>query len=183
MSVSDWVGELREALDAEFVDEVPRVVTLATVDDEGRPRARSVICRNVEDDGSLWVASDARSEKNHQARAHPFGAMVFWLPSLREQFCLAGSLSVTSASERRDRAWAELSDKSRALFFGAKPGSAIREGDEFPEEVGAWTAIPGSFELLILKPDCVDHVDLNEHPARRRIWRADRSWAVRDVNP
>ena len=156
---------------------------MATVDDAGRPRVRSVVCRKVEDGGSLWIASDARSEKNREARAHPFGEIAFWLPTLRQQFRIAGSLSVTSASERRDRAWAELSDSARALFFWDPPGRPLGEDREFPEAVGAWTAIPGTFELLILKADRVDHLNLNEHPHRRLIWRADRSWGVRAVNP
>ena len=183
MSVSDWVGELRGALDSDFGERAPRVAALATVDDAGRPRVRSVVCRKVEDSGDLWVASDTRSQKNREARARPLGEIAFWLPTLRQQFRIAGSLSVTSASKRRDRAWAELSDSARALFFWDAPGRPLGEDREFPEAVGAWTAIPLTFELLILEPDRVDHLDLNEHPHRRRVWREDCSWAVQDVNP
>ncbi|MDB5352588.1 MAG: hypothetical protein JWN86_3835 [Planctomycetota bacterium] len=183
MSVSDWVAELREAFEAEFGTESPRIGALATVDDAGRPRVRSVVCRNVEEDGTLWVASDARSEKNREARAHPFGEIAFWLPTLREQFRVAGSLRISAMGDRRDRVWAELSDASRALFFWPPPGGPIREDAELPDRVDVSTQIPGTFELLVLKADRVDHLDLNEHPHRRRIWRADRSWAVREVNP
>lgn len=183
MSELDWVAELRAALDAEFAEQAPKIGALATVDDAGRPRVRSVVCRKLEECGSLWVASDARSEKNREARANPFGEIAFWLPAIRQQFRIAGSLSVTAASERRDRAWAELSDASRALFFWDSPGRPLGDDRDFAESVGAWTAIPATFELLILKADRVDHLDLREHPHRRRVWRADRSWAVREVNP
>ncbi len=183
MSVSDWVGELRAALDSEFGERAPRVGALATVDDAGRPRVRSVVCRKVEDTGALWVVSDARSEKNREIRARPFGEIAFWLPSLRQQFRIAGSLVVTSAGNRRDLAWAELSDAARALFFWDPPGYPIGEVGEFPKAVGAGTAIPAAFELLILNADRADHLDLNAHPHRRRVWRADSSWVVREVNP
>jgi pyridoxamine 5'-phosphate oxidase len=183
MSVADWVGELREAFDAEFGEGPPRIGSLATVDEEGRPRVRSVVCRRLEDDGSLWFASDARSAKNRETRVHPFGEVAFWLPTLREQFRVAGKLNIISTGDRRDRAWAELSDRARALFFWHPPGGPLRDDRDLPEEVGAWTAIPLTFELVILKADRVDALDLNEHPHRRRVWRADRSWAVRDVNP
>lgn len=183
MILSDWVDELRNALDAEFGERSPRIAALATVDRAGRPRVRSVVSRKVEDSGDLWVVSDSRSEKNREARDHPFGEIVFWLPTLRQQFRIAGSLSVTSASTRRDRAWAELSDSARALFFWDPSGRPLGEDREFPEAVGAETAIPETFELLVLKADRVDHLDLRMHPHRRRIWEADHSWAVRDVNP
>lgn len=179
-----WIDEFRAALDAEFAAK-PRVGALATVDDEGRPRVRSVVCRRVEDDGSLWVASDSRSEKNGQAASHPFGEIVFWLPSRREQFRLAGTLQVVSGDDpRRIRAWHDLSDSARALFFWDRPGAPIfEERGENPERIEVEAKIPNSFELLVLSPDRVDALDLNRHPHRRRRWRESESWAAEKINP
>lgn len=179
-----WVDEFRAALDAEFAAR-PRVGALATVDGEGRPRVRSVVCRRVEDDGSLWVVSDARSEKNAQAAARPFGEMAFWLPSRREQFRLSGGLAVVSGDDpRRILAWRNLSDSARALFFWDHPGVPIfEESGENPERIGAEAPIPSSFELLVLSPDRVEALDLNRHPHRRRRWRVSEGWAVEEINP
>jgi len=50
--MSEWVEELSKALVDEFADS-PHVCTLATIDKNGAPRVRSVICRKISPDGSV----------------------------------------------------------------------------------------------------------------------------------
>ena len=178
-----WVEEFRSALDSEFGPR-PRVGTLATVDREGRPRARTVVCRKVEDDGSLWVASDARSGKNAEVEHNPAAEMAFWLPSLREQFRVAGSIWIMKDDERRTALWSALSDSARALFFWDMPGAPIVEerGDN-PERIPAVAAVPSNFQVLVIRPDLVDHLDLKTHPHRRRRWETGDGWRDRAINP
>src|SRR5215213_3847478 len=88
--MSEWAVELTRALGEEYGGERPRVCTLATVDKAGLPRARSVVCRRVGPDGAIWLASDARSEKNEHVKASPQAEVVFWLPTRREQFRVQG---------------------------------------------------------------------------------------------
>jgi pyridoxamine 5'-phosphate oxidase len=181
--MSAWVAEMRAAIDAEY-ETRPRVAALATVDEDGRPRVRSVVCRRIEDDGALWIVSDSRSDKNEQARAHAFGEMAFWLPSRREQFRIAGALAVVSGPDPRlMQAWHDLSDAARALFFWEAPGSPFGEGQEPPRAVGVEITIPSTFELLVLHPDRAEHLDLNPHPHHRRRWRRVNGWSVDVINP
>lgn len=182
--MSDWVAEMKAALDAEYGAK-PRIAALATVDEGGRPRVRSVVCRRVEEDGSLWVASDARSDKNEQIRARPFGEMVFWLSTRREQFRVAGEMEVVRGDDlRRIPAWRDLSDSARALFLWEPPGMPIiGTGGDNPERVPADAAIPESFELLILHPDRAEHLDLKPHPHHRRRWREANGWEVEEIHP
>jgi pyridoxamine 5'-phosphate oxidase len=186
--MSEWVGDLARALEREFGGERPRVCMLATVDKGGLPRARSVVCRRVGPDGTVWVASDARSEKNEHVKAHPQAEVVFWLPSLREQFRVQGSVKVIGESSRdpaRAELWRELSDEARALFFWPTPGAKRVDAPEsFTQAVDADKPPPAAFEVLVVRPRRVEHLQLAPHPHRRRRWMLAGNWnAGIEVNP
>ena len=182
----DWVSRLRDALAAEYRD-LPWVATLATVDSDGRPRARSVVCRRLLDDGTMWYASDARSENNAHARTAPAAEVVFWLPRQREQFRLLGRLELIGAgTESPDRLalWREMSDTARALFAWPPPGEPrVTDPAAFPVRVGAHVPPPANFELLVLRPEQVERLGLSLHPHNRRRWRAVDGWQGVALNP
>src|SRR5829696_6010744 len=178
--MSEWVGELTRALGNEYGTDKPRVCTLATVDKGGLPRARSVVCRRVSADGAVWLASDARSEKNDQVKANPQAEVVFWLPTLREQFRVQGSVKVLGEPSRdpaRAELWRELSDEARALFFWPTPGARKLDTPEaFMKTAGEERPPPPSFEVLIVRPRRVEHLQLKPHPHRRRRWMLAGNW-------
>ncbi len=184
--MSEWIGRLRKALDAEYGDR-PRVGVIATVDRHGAPHARSVVCRRIEDDGSLWIASDARSGKNMHVRHESRAELAFWLPGLRQQYRVAGVVSVLCATDddpRRPELWRELSDSARALFAWPPTGRPREEPpDAFPRAVPAEVEPPDEFEVLVIDPERVDHLDLNGHPHRRRRWYGDGEWVEEEINP
>ncbi|HWP40650.1 MAG TPA: pyridoxamine 5'-phosphate oxidase family protein, partial [Tepidisphaeraceae bacterium] len=60
-----WLDELGNSLRREF-GHSPRLMVLATVDRSGSPHARVVVCRRIDEEGRLYVATDARSEKAGQ---------------------------------------------------------------------------------------------------------------------
>src|SRR5687768_13042385 len=122
--IPSWLPLLTDALDLEYGPR-PRIATLATVDDRHRPRARSIVLRQLDDDGALHLVSDARSPKNHHLRATPFAELVLWLPARREQFRLFGPTVVTPRPDNPqliDHFWTTLTDASRALFTWPAPG-------------------------------------------------------------
>ena len=83
----EWITRLRNAIEQENSDR-PQVMTLATVSRKGSPRARSVICRKISDDGDIWITSDARSKKGEQIRKDQRVELVLWLPRVRRQYRL-----------------------------------------------------------------------------------------------
>ena len=179
-----WVGSLRGALDSEYGMK-PRIGSLATVDGAGRPRVRAVVCRRVEDDGTLWVASDSRSAKNAQVRAHPVGEIAFWLPSRREQYRAGGAVEILAPDDpRRAVLWRELSDSARALFFWDAPEETMSDPPgPNPRSVPAAAAIPETFEVLVLRPDRVESLDLKPHPHARHRWKAADGWSGEAIHP
>lgn len=184
--MTPWLVELHSSLDAECAGR-PRIAALATVDEQGRPRVRSVVVRRIESDGAVWVCSDARSAKNIQLRANPAAEMVFWLPGRGEQFRLAGEVAVIGdgdADPRRETLWGELSQATRALFFGPGPGqSSDADAASLDSTVANDGPAPVTFELLALSPEVVEHLDLNHDPHRRRRWSRAEDWRERAVNP
>jgi pyridoxamine 5'-phosphate oxidase len=174
-------------LDAEYATR-PRVATLATVDAAGRPRARSVVLREIDNAGRLHVLSDARSDKNAHLRAAPFAELVFWLPNQREQYRLAGRATLTRHADdtaQLHHFWTTLSDASRALFAWPPPGKRRHDNPaDFPTTLPASTPVPDTFELITLHPDTVERLQLTGHPHRRTRWLLEGPiWSAQDVNP
>ena len=182
MTTPSWIDEFEAALGGEF-GHGPRVGALATVDEGPSARVRFVVCRRVDPDGTLWVASDARSAKNAQLRRQAEAEVAFWLPGRREQYRLAGAVTILGAAEALDL-WLGLSDSARALFAWPEPGTP-RDPDpsSFPAKLDAAGPPSASFEALGLRPTRVGHLDLKPHPHRRRRWESADAWVERTLNP
>jgi pyridoxamine 5'-phosphate oxidase len=164
----------------------PLVMALATVDAAGAPRVRSVVCRNVDDDGSLLFTIDGRSEKHAHLVRDPRAEAVCWLPTVREQFRFNGVADLIgegSADEARAAAWRSLPPTSKAVFLWPLPG-APRElpDDRFPQRADLPAPPPG-FELLLFRPPVVERLELTPHPHRRTRWRKDDGWSCEQLNP
>jgi PPOX class probable FMN-dependent enzyme len=182
----EWLVELSAAMGA-VQRNVPLIATLATVDWQGRPRARSVVCRRLADDGSVWIASHARSEKNEHARESKLAELVIWLAQPREQFRLFGEVGVLDAEDQtggRLDLWQDLTDASRALFYWPTPGKPLEPNPAaFPPGMPADKAPPEAFEVLVLRPTQVERLQLRPHPHARTRWRAERAWTAEALNP
>lgn len=98
-------------------------MTLALADADGRPSARQVLLKHV-DDGGFVFFSNYRSAKARALAANPRAALVFWWEPLARQVRVEGRVERTSAEE---------SD----AYFASRP----RES-----QIGAW-ASPQSEEI------------------------------------
>jgi len=82
----DPITEFRAWFDVAVAAKLPTVnaMTLATVDDRGRPAARIVLLKEVDDRGFVFF-TNYDSRKGHDLAAHPFAALVvFWEPLHRQ---------------------------------------------------------------------------------------------------
>jgi pyridoxamine 5'-phosphate oxidase len=105
--VRRWV---EEAAAAGLPDETP--MTLATVDPDGRPSARIVLLRGVDERG-LRFFTNYDSAKGRALTAHPTCALVLHWPVLERQ------IRVTGTAERLPL------DESAAYFAGRPRGSQL----------------------------------------------------------
>ena len=71
----------------------PDCMTLATVDRDGRPSARIVLCKHLIDtEGYVVFFTNYHSRKGQALAAHPFAAAVFHWDSLERQVRLEGRI-------------------------------------------------------------------------------------------
>jgi hypothetical protein len=172
MTPPPWLDAFRSDLDAEFA-RAPRIAAMATSDRVGGATVRHVVIRRVEPDGSLLLATDARSTKVDHLRRRPDASISFWLQDLRRQYRLDGPVDRLADGPERLALWRGLSDAARALFTWPEPGTLRTDDpDAFPAAVGADTEPPGSFLVLRVRPLFVERLDLKPHPHERLRWRA-----------
>ena len=77
---------------------LPEAMTLATATKDGRPTARLVLLKNVNDDGFVFY-TNYRSAKARELDENPFAALVFYWPQLDRQVRVDGSVSRVSGRE------------------------------------------------------------------------------------
>ena len=69
----------------------PNVMTLATADKAGRPDARIVLLKGVDDDGFRFF-TNYLSAKGKELKRNPYAALVFFWPDLERQVRIEGTV-------------------------------------------------------------------------------------------
>ena len=80
---------------------LPEAMTLATATRDGRPSARMVLLKQVDEEGFVFF-TNYKSAKAEQLDANPYAALVFYWSRLDRQVRVEGSVVRTSAQESRD---------------------------------------------------------------------------------
>lgn len=112
-----------QALAAEV--EEPNAMTLATASPEGRPSARIVLLKGLEEDSFIFY-TNYESQKGRELDANPYAALVFFWPELERQVRATGKVLRLEASESE-------------RYFSSRPRGS---------QIGAWASaqsgvIPG----------------------------------------
>jgi pyridoxamine 5'-phosphate oxidase len=106
---------LNQALDAKLPE--PNAMTVATVDGEGRPAARILLVKGVDERGFVFF-TNYESRKGQELDANPHASLLFYWIELERQVRIEGKVEKTSAEE------------SDAYFHSRPVGSRI----------GAWVS-------------------------------------------
>ena len=80
---------------------LPEAMTLATATPDGKPSARMVLLKQVDQDGFVFY-TNYNSAKAEQLDANPYAALVFYWALLDRQVRVEGSVVKTSAQESGD---------------------------------------------------------------------------------
>jgi len=107
-----WLGQAKAA---EIND--PEAMTLATVDADGLPDARMVLCKGADRRGLIFY-TNIESAKGRELEAQPRAAALFHWKSLRRQARFRGAIAEVSAAE---------SD----AYFASRPRGS---------QIGAWAS-------------------------------------------
>lgn len=86
----------KQAIEAEILE--PNAMTLATLSREGKPAARIVLLKEVDDRGFTFF-TNYKSRKGEELAHSPWAALVFWWAELERQVRIEGSVSQVSAAD------------------------------------------------------------------------------------
>jgi pyridoxamine 5'-phosphate oxidase len=164
--VAQWERWHREAFDAGVAE--PNAMTVATVDEAGRPDARIVLVRGADERGLVFY-TNYRSAKSRHLDVHPVAAAVFSWLDLHRQVRVRATVERVAAEEsdayfasrpRGSQLGAWASPQSEEIADRAVLESlAIAYDEEFvdsdvprPPHWGGWRLVPTEWEFWQGRP-------------------------------
>lgn len=189
----DPVERLRAWLEegAATGSEWAEVMVLATSTPTGRPSARAVVMRDL-DQAGLVFDSDYQSRKGRELEANPWGAVVFLWPQLQRQVRGEGQVERLSAEES-DRRFAAAPREQRLAIHASLQSQVVGDANELtrrreelekaysgldvprPAHWGSYRLVPEVMELWQGRPDRLHD--------RLRYRRGQGGWSVERLSP
>jgi pyridoxamine 5'-phosphate oxidase len=181
-----WLDQARAAYPEELTS-----MTLATADREGRPSARVVLLKGLDERGLVFY-TNYESRKGQELAENPRAALVFYWPVLERQVRIEGTVERTSREESEtyfisrplgSRLGAWVSPQSRPIPGREELERRLREaGERFGEEVplpaswGGYRVRPESIEFWQGRPNRL-------HDRLRYSLAADGGWRIERLAP
>ncbi|WP_366144837.1 pyridoxamine 5'-phosphate oxidase [uncultured Chloroflexus sp.] len=134
--IAQFTCWLREAAEAGLIE--PNAMTLATIDPDGRPSARMVLLKGIDERGFVFF-TNYESRKGRALAAHPAVALVFYWPELERQVRVEGYAEQISAEES-DAYYATRPLESRIGAWASPQSRPIANRAELEQRVAEVTA-------------------------------------------
>ena len=154
-----------QALDAQLPE--PNTMTLATVDSRGRPSARIVLIKGVDERGFVFF-TNYDSRKGREIADNPHASLLFFWIELERQVRIEGKVVKTSPTESdqyfqsrplgsRIGAWASEQSQvieSRAVLEAREKEISAKYGDQPPRPPhwGGYRLVPDAIEFWQGRP-------------------------------
>jgi len=106
-------------------------MTLATATPKGRPSARVVLLKQVDNDGFVFF-TNYHSAKAAELESNPYAALVFYWASLERQVRVEGKMERTSAQESQQ--YFQTRPRESQIGAWASPQSSVIPGRRVLEE-------------------------------------------------
>lgn len=118
-----------QAMEAGIIE--PNALTLATVDKDGKPSARVVLLKALDELGFVFYTNYG-SQKGQQLQANPYASMVFLWLELQRQVRVEGY--VEKVSQEESDAYFSVRPKSSQIGAHASPQSQVIPDRRFLEQ-------------------------------------------------
>ena len=122
---------LQQARDFDLLDAT--AMTLATATPDGRPSARMVLLKRVDENGFYWY-SDARSQKGRELAQNPRATLLFHWRDLSRQVRVQGTVTPLPA-ENAESYFQSRPEGSRFSAAASKQSSVIANRTQLQDEV------------------------------------------------
>ncbi|HKE44777.1 MAG TPA: pyridoxamine 5'-phosphate oxidase [Steroidobacteraceae bacterium] len=151
----------------------PDAMVLATVDAQGRPSARVVLCKSiVADPGYLLFYTNYHSRKGHELEAHPRAAAVLHWDTLQRQLRIEGPV-VKATSAESDAYFATRAWQRQLGAWASRQSEPVESRAVLVEAVRRASEKFGT-------PDALESHSATDHAAqlpRPPHWGGYRLWA------
>lgn len=152
----------------------PNAMTLATVDPDGRPSARIVLCKALRPDpGVVVFYTNYESRKGRALAANPHAALIMHWDHLDRQVRIEGPVTVSPPEESdvyfNSRRW-----ESRVGAWASQQSQPIESREKLLDQVAETIA-----RLNLDMADIVDNEGRNLTIPRPPHWGGFRVWAQR----
>jgi pyridoxamine 5'-phosphate oxidase len=177
-----------------FGAEIPDVnaMTLATADKEGRPSARVVLLKGVDERGFIFF-TNYDSRKGREIAGNPNVALVFYWPDQERQVCIAGAASKVPRAES-EAYFKSRPRGSRLAAWASRQSEVVRDRAELEQK---WQQLEAQYPAeQVPKPPFWGGYLLS--PTRIEFWQGrpnrlhdrfrytrqpDKSWKIERLSP
>ena len=130
---AEWLAEARACEPND-----PEAMTLATVDAEGLPDARMVLCKGIDAHGLVFY-TNAESAKGEELKSAPRAALLFHWKSLRRQVRWRGAIGPATEAES-DAYFASRARASQIGAWASRQSRSLKNRAELEARAADYTA-------------------------------------------
>lgn len=168
----------------------PNAMVLSTVSQQGRPRSRVLLLKEVRAEGFVWF-TNYESDKGHELQGNPKAAMLFFWQGLQRQVRIEGVVKKVTAKES-DAYFHSRPLASQLGAWSSPQSQKIANRDvleqnlnTFTKQFGTQPPRPEHWGGYILEPDYLEFWQGRASRLHDRLAyeRCDGVWAISRLAP
>lgn len=170
----------------------PTAMTLATVDREGRPQARTVLLKQADEQGFTFY-TNRNSRKGQALAANPRAALLFFWQPLMRQVKIEGKVVAVDDAEA-DAYWATRPHESQLGAWASDQSQVLASREEFETRLERLRARFGEQEIprpphwsgFRVVPERIEfwrEREFRQHDRECYWWTSDGGWQWAMLNP
>jgi pyridoxamine 5'-phosphate oxidase len=189
--VAQFQKWFEQALAAEPNRPDANAMTLATADKSGRPAARVILLKGVDERGFIFF-TNYKSRKGRELVENPNAALTFYWADLERQVCVAGSVQKISREES-ERYFESRPRGSQLAAWASNQSDAVKDRaaleakwSEMEKKFPAEIPLPPNWGGYVLKPERIEFWQGRRsrlHDRFQYTRQPDNSWKLERLAP